>query len=269
MHSSLIALTRAISPRMVDCELTHLARTPIDLPRAEAQHEAYEALLRTLGCEVRRVSAAPAYPDAVFIEDTAVVVDELAVLTRPGAASRRGEVEGVAEALASLRPCVRLTAPATLDGGDVLRIGRRLFVGHTPRTNEAGIAQLRDALAPHGYTVTAVPVTGCLHLKSAVTAVDEATVLLNPAWVDPTVFAAYRVLLVDPAEPMAANILRVGEALLYADAYPRTLAILGAAGHRPHLVDASELAKAEGAVTCCSVLLRLLEDPIAHDGAEL
>jgi len=269
MHSCLIALTRAISPRMVDCELTHLARTPIDLPRAEAQHEAYEALLRTLGCDVRRVSAAPAYPDAVFIEDTAVVVDELAVLTRPGAASRRGEVEGVAEALASLRPCVRLTAPATLDGGDVLRIGRRLFVGHTPRTNEAGITQLRDALAPHGYTVTAVPVTGCLHLKSAVTAVDEATVLLNHAWVEPTVFAAYRVLLVDPAEPMAANILRVGEALLYADAYPRTLAILGAAGHRPHLVDASELAKAEGAVTCCSVLLRRLEDPIAHDGAEL
>ncbi|MFM8301639.1 MAG: dimethylarginine dimethylaminohydrolase family protein, partial [Gemmatimonadota bacterium] len=262
MHSSLIALTRAISPRMVDCELTHLARTPIDLPRAEAQHEAYEALLRTLGCDVRRVSAAPAYPDAVFIEDTAVVVDELAVLTRPGAASRRGEVEGVAEALASLRPCVRLTAPATLDGGDVLRIGRRVFVGHTPRTNEAGIAQLRDALAPHGYTVTAVPVTGCLHLKSAVTAVDEATVLLNHAWVEPTVFAAYRVLLVDPAEPMAANILRVGDALLYADAYPRTLAILGAAGHRPHLIDASELAKAEGAVTCCSVLLRRLEDPI-------
>ena len=269
MHSSLIALTRAISPRLVDCELTHLTRTPIDLARAEAQHEAYEALLRTLGCEVRRVPPAPEHPDAVFIEDTAVVVDELAVLTRPGAASRRGEVEGVAAALASLRPCVRLTATATLDGGDVLRIGRRLFVGHTPRTNEAGIAQLRDALAPHGYTATSVPVTGCLHLKSAVTAVDDATVLLNPAWVDPTVFSAYRVLMVDPVEPMAANILRVEEALVYADGSPRTLATLMAAGYRPHLVDASELAKAEGAVTCCSVLLRRFEDPVAHDGAEL
>ncbi len=257
MPTGLVALTRALSPRMVECELTHLTREPIDLARAAAQHAAYEAALRALGCEVRRVAPAPEHPDAVFIEDTAVVVDALAVLTRPGAASRRGEVDGVAAALASLRPLVRLTAPATLDGGDVLTIGSRLYVGRTARTNEEGIQQLRAALAPHGYTVTAVPVTGCLHLKSAVTALDEATVLLNPAWVDPAHFAAYQVIAVDPGEPMGANILRVGDALLYAMGFPKTLARLQAAGFHPQTVDASELAKAEGAVTCCSVLVRL------------
>jgi dimethylargininase len=242
---------------MVECELTHLTREPIDLPRATAQHEAYEALLRTLGCEVRRVAPAPEHPDAVFIEDTAVVVDELAVITRPGAESRRSEVEGVAKALAPLRSLVHLTAPATLDGGDVLTMGKQLYVGRTARTNSEGITQLRAALAPHGYAVTAVPVTGCLHLKSAVTALDDATVLLNPDWVDPAVFAAYRMIAVDPSEPMGANVLRVGDALLYATDYPKTLARLHAAGFHPQTVDASELAKAEGAVTCCSVLVRL------------
>ena len=257
MPTALVALTRALSPRMVECELTHLTREPIDLPRATAQHAAYEALLRALGCEVRRVAPAPEHPDAVFIEDTAVVVDEIAIITRPGAESRRGEVEGVAEALAPLRSLVRLTEPATLDGGDVLTIGKRLYVGRTARTNSEGITQLRAALAPHGYTVTAVPVTGCLHLKSAVTAVDDATVVLNPDWVDPARFADYRVITVDPSEPMGANILRVGDALVYATDYPKTLARLHAAGFHPHTVDASELAKAEGAVTCCSVLVRL------------
>lgn len=251
-----IALTRDISPRIVECELTHLARTPIDLAAARIQHAGYERLLGALGCEVRRVAAAPEHADSVFIEDTAVVVDEVAVITRPGAASRRGETAGVEDALVGLRPVARIEAPGTLDGGDVLLVGRRVFVGQTARTNEAGIAQLRAILAPHGYTVEGVPVTGCLHLKSAVTALDDGTVLVNPDWVDPAVFAPLAAVPVDPAEPMAANVLRVGDALLYADAYPRTRAALEARGYRLHLVDASELAKAEGAVTCCSLILR-------------
>ncbi|MBX7120250.1 MAG: N(G),N(G)-dimethylarginine dimethylaminohydrolase [Gemmatimonadaceae bacterium] len=251
-----LALTRAISPRLVDCELTHLARTPIDLARAEAQHAAYEAALRGLGCTVRRVAPAPGHADSVFIEDTAVVLDEVAVITRPGAASRRGEVPAVEAALAPLRPLARITDPGTLDGGDVLVAGRRIWIGLTGRTNAAGIAQFRDAVAPHGYSVQAVPVTGCLHLKTAVTAVDEATVLVNPAWVDPAAFAPLALLAVDPAEPMGANVLRVGDVLLYADAYPRTLARLRAHGATVTTVDASELAKAEGAVTCCSLVMR-------------
>lgn len=252
----LLALTRAVSPGLATCELTHLDRAPIDVATAEAQHAAYERLLESLGCTVRRVAPAPSHPDAVFIEDTAVVLDEVAVVTRPGAASRRGEVEVVAEALAPLRPLQRIEAPGTLDGGDVIVVGRRILVGRTGRSNDAGIAQLRAHVAPFGYTVEGVDVTGCLHLKSAATALDDATVLCNPAWVDPRAFAPLRTLAVDPAEPMAANVVRVGPALVHDAAHARTRAMLEAHGYTVHTTDASELAKAEGAVTCCSILLR-------------
>ncbi len=252
-----IALTRAVSPAIVQCELTHLAREPIDVPRAQAQHAAYERALASLGCTVQRVAPAPDLPDAVFIEDTAVVTDEVAVITRPGAESRRAETAAVAAALAALRPLVYLEAPATLDGGDVLQVGQRVFVGETPRTNAAGIAALRAALAPHGREVIGVPVTGCLHLKTAVTALDDETVLVNPQWVSPTAFAPLRAVAVDAAEPMAANVVRVDGRLLAAAAFPRTNAALVASGYDVTTVEASELAKAEGAVTCCSVLVRV------------
>lgn len=250
------ALTRAISPRIVECELTHLDRIPIDVAAARAQHTAYARALIALGCAVDEVEPAPDHPDSVFIEDTAVVFDELAVITRPGAASRRGETAAVEHALAPLRPIVRIEAPATLDGGDVLVVGKRVFVGRTGRTNEGGVVQLRAALAPYGYTVEAIEVTGCLHLKTAVTAVDDCTVLLNPAWIDAGALGGLDRIEVDPAEPMGANVVRVGDALLYGAAYPRTRARLEARGYRPLCVDASELAKAEGAVTCCSLVLR-------------
>lgn len=251
-----LALTRAISPRLAECELTHLDRAPISVARAESQHLAYEAALRALGCEVRRVDPAPDHPDSVFIEDAAVVFDEIAVITRPGAESRRAETEAVERALAPLRPLARVVAPGTLDGGDVFVIGKRVFAGRTGRTNDDGIAQLRAALAPHGYTVEAVDVTGCLHLKTAVTAIDDATVLVNPAWVDARAFAPAAVVEVDPSEPMGANVVRIGDRLLYGGSYPRTLERLRARGHDVTTVDASELAKAEGAVTCCSLVMR-------------
>lgn len=254
--NSRLALTRAISPRLADCELTHLDRAPISVARAEAQHLAYEAALRSLGCDVRRVDPAPDHADSVFIEDTAVVFDEIAVITRPGAESRRAETVGVERALAPLRPLTHIVSPGTLDGGDVLVIGRRVFVGRTGRTNDAGIAQLRAALAPHGYTVDAAEVTGCLHLKTAVTAIDDRTVLVNPSWVDARAFAPAKVIEVDPAEPMGANVLRIGTRLLYGGDYPRTLERLRAHGAEVTTVDASELAKAEGAVTCCSLVMR-------------
>lgn len=255
-QSRWIAFTREVSPNIVECELTHLARAPIDVATARAQHGAYEQLLVSLGCTVHRVTAAPDHPDAVFIEDTAVVFDEIAVIARPGAESRRPEITAVAEALSRVRRLAHIAAPGTLDGGDVLTAGRRVFVGHTGRTNEEGIAQLRAALAPHGYEVRGVDVTGCLHLKSAVTAVDDDTVLLNPAWVNPATFAEYRVVEVDTSEPMGANVLRIGDQLVYGAAYPRTQARLSSLGYALHIVDASELAKAEGALTCCSVVVR-------------
>lgn len=257
-----LALTREVSPSLANCELTHLERVSIDVTRARAQHAAYEEALRSLGCGVVRVAPAPDNPDAVFIEDTAVVIDELAVITRPGAESRRAEVDAVAVALGALRPLAHIEAPGTLDGGDVLIAGRQCFVGRTTRSDDAGIAQLRALLTPHGYTVTGVAVTGCLHLKSAATALDDATLLVNPAWVDVAQFGTLSVIAVDPAEPMAANVVRIGARLLAADGYPSTVARLRAAGYDVTTVPADELAKAEGAVTCCSLILR---DPTPAD----
>jgi dimethylargininase len=250
-----IAIARPVSPAINRCELTHLDREPIDLHRAADQHEAYERCLAELGCRVVRVPAEPELPDSVFVEDTAVVVDELAVMTRPGAVSRRAETASVARVLAEFRPLATIEAPGTLDGGDVLRVGRRFFVGQTGRSDRTGAAMLRALLEPHGYTVEAVPVTGCLHLKSAVSQVAAGAVLVNPLWVDATAFAPLRVVEVDPGEPAAANTLVLGGTVVAAVAYPRTAARLEALGLRVVRLDMSELAKAEGALTCCSLLL--------------
>jgi dimethylargininase len=250
----LLALTRAVPAQIEACELTHLERQPIDLARARAQHAAYEAALTALGCRVVRLPEEPDLPDSVFVEDTAVVVDELAVLTRPGAASRRAEVATVQAALARHRRTASIEPPGTLDGGDVLRVSRALYVGRSGRTDDAGIRQLRDLLTPHGYSVTAVPFQGCLHLKTAVTEAAEGTVLLNPDWVDPAIFAGLTHIAVEPDEPMAANVLRVGNTVLCAAAYPRTADRLRRLGVAVQVVDASELAKAEGGLTCGSVI---------------
>jgi dimethylargininase len=250
----LVALTRAVSPDLAQCALTHVPRTAIDLDVACVQHEAYERLLADLGCTVLRLPADAAMPDSVFIEDTAVVLDEVAVVTRPGAASRRGETSAVAEALAAHRIVHTIAPPGTLDGGDVLRVGRRLFVGASGRTNAEGIAQLRAFVGRYGYTVEAVPVHGCLHLKTAVTEVAEGVLLMNPAWVDPLPFAGFERIVVHPAEPFAANALRVGEAVVYPAHVPQTQECLTRRGLNVRTVPADELAKAEGGVTCCSLL---------------
>ena len=252
----MIALTRAVSPRIAECELTHLARTPIDVDRARAEHDAYEEALRKCGCTVQRLAADVAMADAVFIEDTAVVLDEVAIITRPGAASRRAEVDAVREALREHRPVRELAAPAILDGGDVLRIGRRIFFGVGPRSSDEGRRQLAAAVEPHGYTVEAVPFSGCLHLKTAATLVADDLVLFNPEWVEAGALGIAHAVAVDPAEPFAGNALLVGRAVIYPAAFPRTRARLEQAGVGVVVVPAEELAKAEGGVTCCSLLLR-------------
>ena len=251
----MIAITRKVSPALARCELTHLARAPIDPDLAAAQHEAYEDALTTLGCRVVSLPAEPGLPDSVFVEDTAVVVDEVAVITRPGAASRRAETASVAAVLERYRRVAAMEAPATLDGGDVLMLGRHVYVGLTGRTNREGIARLGSLLAPYGYAVEGVPVSGCLHLKSAVTRVAPDLLLANPAWVDPAAFAGFTSVSVDPDEPFAGNALMVGGSVIYPAAFPRTAARLDRAGVRLAAVDVSELAKAEGAVTCCSLIL--------------
>lgn len=257
-----LALTRPVSPTLAACELTHLERVPIDVERAAAQHAGYEAALEVAGCRLVPVPAAPVLPDAVFVEDTAVVVDEVAVLARPGAASRRPEVDGVAAVLAAHRPLERIEAPGTLDGGDVLVVGRAVFVGASQRTNEAGVVGLRSILEPLGYTVRSVPVSGCLHLKTAVTLIDPDTLLVNPEWVDPARFEGRRVVEVAPGEPLAANVLRLPDRVVMAAGQPETRARIRAALAEvgtPDVgvveVDVSELARAEAGVTCCSILL--------------
>jgi dimethylargininase len=231
-----------------------MAREPIDVARAVAQHEAYEETLRRLGCTVERLPEEPEHPDSVFVEDTAVVLEELAVIARPGAASRRRETTTVAAALGAHRPLACIQAPGTLDGGDVLCIGRRVYVGLSGRTNEDGARQLADMLAPHGYHVTGLEVRGCLHLKSAVSAIADDTVLMNPECVDVGQFGGFRCIDVDRNEPRAANALLVDEVVLCAAASPRTCERLGAGGFAVETVDLSELAKAEAGITCCSLI---------------
>src|SRR5204862_2617672 len=183
-----VAITRAVSPAFASCELTHLERVPIDVDRARAQHRAYEQALIAAGGLVQQLETSADLPDSVFVEDIAVVFPELAIVTRPGADSRRAETPAVADALAAFRSLREIQPPGILDGGDVLVAGRRVFVGLSTRTNEASVAQMRQILGPHGYTLCATGVTGCLHLKSAVTALDDATLLVNRAWIDPPAF---------------------------------------------------------------------------------
>lgn len=251
-----IAITREVSRSIINCELTHLARTPIDVERARQQHTQYCDALKALGLKVISLPENPDLPDSVFVEDTAIVLDEVAVMTNPGADSRKPEVEAVARVLGKHRPLMRITPPATLDGGDVLIAGRKIFVGQTSRSNALAVAQLQGLLRPLLYEVEPVPVSGCLHLKSAVTQVAEDTLLINPNWVDKTHFKGFDFIEIDPAEPFAGNALMVEQTLIYPSAYTGTWARLEARGMRILLVEADELAKAEGGVTCCSLILQ-------------
>jgi dimethylargininase len=249
-------MTRVVSRTLQDCELNHLPRRPIDLELARRQHTAYEQALREAGCEVRQLAELPSHPDSVFVEDTVIALDEVAVITRPGAASRRGEVDSMAMALSGQRRLLRIEAPDTLDGGDVLRLDRVLYVGASARSSAEGIAQLGRLLAPFDYRVVAAPLRGCLHLKSAVTQVAPGLLLVNPDWVDATYFPSWKPVAVDAAEPHAANALWLGDAVIHAASAPRTGAKLRALGIDVRSVDMSEMEKAEGAVTCCSVILQ-------------
>jgi dimethylargininase len=312
-----IAFTRSVPASIGRCELTHLEREPIDYARAVAQHDAYEAALTALGCRVERLPEAPDLPDSVFVEDAAVVFEDLAVIMRPGAASRRPEVAAMAAALASHRPLGFIQPPGTMDGGDVLVTPGTVFVGISGRTNKEGAGQLRALLAPHGYEVVALPVTGCLHLKSAVTAVflppeggsyrngdrtpegggdgtgdrtpeggsyrngdgtpeggsyrnedrtpegGRGTLLINPEWVDRGYFRGFELIETDPSEPAAANVLRLGGRVICAQEHPKTRERLSVRGLVTHPVPAGELAKAEGGVTCCSVIVRVTGQPLS------
>ena len=250
------AITRPISLKMADCELTHFDRQPIDIELAKKQHADYEKALQKLGCQIINASAAPDFPDSVFVEDGAVVLDEMAIITNPGAVSRKGEIAGLVEVLGPHRPLEFILYPGVLDGGDVLVIGKQIWVGISNRSNMEAIEQMRVFVEPFGYSVKGVEVTSCLHLKSAVTQVGENVVLLNPSWVDVSIFQQFKIIETHPEEPGAANALLVGETVIFPADFPLTAMRLVDAGVELLLVDNSEVIKAEGGVTCCSVIFK-------------
>jgi dimethylargininase len=250
----LTAITRAVSPAILHCELSFIDRHPIDLTKAEQQHHAYEQLLQKLGARLFSLPAEPDLPDSMFVEDPAIVLDELAVILPLGTESRRPEAVSLAAALSKFRKLAHIALPGTMEGGDVLRVGRKLFVGLSKRTSAEGIRQLAEILAPHHYEVAGVPVTGCLHLKSAVTEVGRNTLLANRAWFDASPFEGFAWIDVDPAEPHAANALALGGTVIFPASFPRTRARIEARGFAVTPLDISELQKAESGLTCSSLL---------------
>jgi dimethylargininase len=250
----LTAITRAVSSSINNCELSFHVRQPIDIAKAIAQHKAYQNCLVELGVRVISLPAEPELPDAVFVEDPAVVVDEIAVISIMGTPSRRPEAHSMADALSPYRPIKFLSEPATLDGGDVLRVGRRVFAGLSQRTNREGIAQLRDALGAFDYEVQPVEVRGCLHLKSACSYIGNDTILVNRSWIDAEQFSGFQLLDVPDGERAAANVLLIKDVVIIPASFPKTRALLEERGFRVRTIDLSELQKAEAGVTCTSLI---------------
>lgn len=252
----LVAITHVPSPKMQDYERTFVDDQPIDLALARRQHEGYRAALAECGAVVTLLDVNVAMPDCVFVEDTAIVLDEVAVMMSPGALSRRREPAGIEPELAKHRPIARVTLPATIDGGDVVVSGREVYVGQSPRTNADGIVALRETLKPYGYTVTGIPVRGCLHLKTACSALADGRFLVNASWIDVSPLPASMLIQVPDAEPWAGDVLVIGDRIIVSDAFPETIALLGDLRWRVVPVSVSEFAKAEGGVTCLSLVFR-------------
>jgi len=253
--TKLTAITRELNEAIGSCELTFLPRVAIDSALAQRQHEHYQAALSSLGCDVIVVPTEQDLADSVFIEDTALVLDEIAVMLRPGPRSRRPELAGVECALKRYRSLVSIKKPGTLDGGDLLRVDKVIFAGLSSRSNENGIEQLRKIVSDYGYSVKTVETTKCLHLKSAVSAVAPDVLLINPEWVNRSAFEDYELIDVGTEEAHAANALLVGKSVIYPVSFPRTADKLVDRDIDVIPVDLSELQKAEGAVTCCSLLV--------------
>ena len=251
----LIAITRDVSPRFNECEITHIERSPIDVHIARAQHHTYVQALKELGCAVLELPAEDDLPDSVFVEDTAVILRDVALLTRPGADSRKPETDSIASALAPYREIVRIQPPATVDGGDVLVLGKKIYVGMSSRSSLAAVTQMNNLLGKYGYETQGVELRDCLHLKSAVTRVDDETLLINRKWVDVENFEGRKLIDIDPSEPFAANCLPINNSIIYPTAFPKTTSRLEASGYQVQPVNVDELAKAEGAVTCCSLIV--------------
>jgi dimethylargininase len=250
----LTAITRAVSPALSRCELSFIERIPIDMDKAREEHHAYEKTLAALGAKVISLSPEAELPDSMFVEDPAIVLDELAVVFPLGTETRRREAASLARAIAPFRKIEYVMLPGTVEGGDILRVGKKLYVGLTARTNEDGIRQLKNIVAPYGYEVIGVRVTGCLHLKSAVTYLGNNTLLANRAWFDATPFTGYEWIDVAPDEPHAGNALALNGSVIFPACFPKTLARIEAKGFKVIGLDIAELQKAESGLTCSSLI---------------
>jgi dimethylargininase len=228
-------------------------RECIDVEQAARQHRAYEESLRELGLRVVSLPLQPELPDAAFVEDLAIVLDEVAVIARMGAVERQPEVESLAAVLARYRPLRFLDAPATLEGGDEIKVKRTIYVGVSCRTNESGVAQLQSALRPFDYEVRQVGVEGCLHLTTGASYIGENTILINPAWVDASQFGGFELIETPESEPWSANSILVEDVVLLSASYPLTCERLAARGFKVRTVDISELEKAEAGLSCMSL----------------
>lgn len=250
-----VAIVRPPSDLLADGELTHLERVSVDIDLANSQWDAYVAALADNGFEIAQVPLANEFADSVFIEDDVVMFGKTAVITSPGADSRRGETEGVEKVVSRIQKRVkRIELPGTLDGGDVLKVGKTVYVGRGGRTNAEGIRQLRLIVAPLGYDVVAVPTTMALHLKSAVTALPDGTIIGYPPIVDdPALFDRF---LAVPEIHGAAVVVLAEDTVLMATSAPKTTELLRDLGYKVITVDISEFEKLEGCVTCLSVRVR-------------
>ncbi|HEX8942434.1 MAG TPA: arginine deiminase-related protein [Gemmatimonadaceae bacterium] len=253
-HKRLIAITHVPSPMLEHGERTYVGEATVDYPLALVQHAAYCDALRACGAEVITLDANRHLPDCVFVEDTAIVLDEVAVMMSMGAESRRAEPAGIEPTLRRYRHIERVSLPATIDGGDIVRSGRTLYVGASPRTNAAGIDALRVVVGAYGYTVIAVPVLKCLHLKTACSALPDGRLLVNREWIDASPLPFSALVDVPAAEPWAGDVLVIGERIICSDAFPETTALLEKNGFGVIPVAVSEFAKVEGGVTCLSLV---------------
>jgi dimethylargininase len=250
------AITRGVSPNIAGCELTYRSRESIDFSKATFQLEQYCELLRKWEVNLVTIAASDSYPDCCFVQDTAVVLDEICVIASMGAITRQGEVSEVERLISPFRRIRRIFPPATLDGGDVVQIGRRLFVGLSTRTNARGIAAL-DRLVEHfGYRVVPVNVNGGLHLTTGCGVINDETVLLNPRWLDASAFRGLRQLHVPEEEPWAANTIRVEDAVCLEDEAPRTIDLVGPYVNSIETLNISEFRKAEGSLSCLSLIFK-------------
>jgi dimethylargininase len=253
--SAITLLTRLPPPDMSAAELTHIDRNVINMRLAHEQHAGYCEAIRSKGFDVVLLDSMPDYPDSVFVEDVMISRPEFTIICRPGTASRRGEVEGILPNIPKDRPHYTITAKATLEGGDVLCVGRTLYVGQSTRTNKAGIEQLRNFAVPHGYDVHAIKTPGALHLKTAVTALDDKTLVANPRWIDMSDFKAYKIIEVADGEDFSGNCLNIAGHLFLEKSNAKTTAKLKAHGFDVTPIDISEFAKAEAGLTCMSVAI--------------